>query len=65
MHAANAVNTPIVPLFARLAPQMQLTNSSCAFPLFDKNDVNNIPVDDILTKYYEASSFVDNHTHRE
>ena len=65
MHAANAVNTPIVPLFARLAPKMQLTNSSCAFPLLDKNNVNNIPVDDILNKYYEASSFVDNHPQSE
>ena len=31
MHAANAVNTPIVPLLARLNEQMQLTDSICSF----------------------------------
>ena len=61
MHAANAVNTPIVPLFARLTPIMQLTESIQAFPLFDANDVNNIPVEDILVKYIEATNFVNNH----
>ena len=44
MHSANAVKTPIVPLFARLTPLMQLTESIQAFPLYDANDVNNIPV---------------------
>ncbi len=62
MHAANAVNTPIVPLFARLTPQMQLTDSICAFPLFDKSDVNNISPDNVLEKYRESVSFVDNHS---
>jgi len=61
MHASNAVNTPIIPLFARLTPQMQLTDAIHAFPLFDKSDVNNIPVKKILEKYNEASNFVDNH----
>ena len=61
MHSANAVNTPIVPLFARLTPIMQLTESIQAFPLFDANDVNNIPVEDILVKYIEASNSVNNH----
>ena len=61
MHAANAVNTPIVPLFARLTPQMQLTSAIAAFPLFDKSDVNNISVESILEKYNEASSFVGSH----
>ncbi len=61
MHSANAVNTPIVPLFARLTPIMQLTESIQAFPLFDANDVNNIPVEDILVKYIEATNFVNNH----
>ena len=61
MHSANAVKTPIIPLFARLDANMQLTESICAFPLFDKRDVNNILVEDILQKYIEASTVVDNH----
>ena len=61
MHAANAVSTPIVPIFARLTPQMQLTDATCAFPLFDKSDVNNISVEAVLKKYNKASNFVDNH----
>ena len=61
MHASNAVSTPIVPIFARLTPQMQLTDVVHAFPLFDKSDVNNISVEAILEKYNEASNFVGNH----
>ena len=61
MHSANAVNTTTVPLFARLTPQMQLTNVINAHPLFDKTDVNNISVEAILEKYDEASNFVGNH----
>ena len=61
MHASNAVNTPVIPLFARLTPQMQLTDATCAFPLFDKSDVNNISVEAVLEKYNEAVSFVDSH----
>ena len=61
MHASNAVSTPIVPIFARLTPQMQLTDIVQAFPLFDKSDVNNISVEAILEKYNEASNFVGNH----
>ena len=61
MHSANAVNTPIVALFAKLTPIMQLTGSIQAFPLFDANDVNNILVEDILVKYIEATNSVNNH----
>ena len=61
MHSANAVNTPILPLFAKLTPLMQLTESIQAFPLFDANNVNNIPVEDILVKYIEATNSVNNH----
>jgi heptosyltransferase-2 len=61
MHAANAVATPIVPLFAGLTWQMRLTDADTAFPLFDKEDVNNIPVNDVLGEYYKASNYVDNH----
>jgi len=61
MHSANAVKTPIISLFARLEANMQLTESICAFPLFDKTDVNNILVDDILRKYDDACNVVENH----
>jgi len=61
MHASNAVNTPVIPLFARLTPQMQLTNVINAHPLFDKTDVNNISVEAVLKKYDEASNFAGNH----
>jgi ADP-heptose:LPS heptosyltransferase len=60
MHAANAVNTTIVALFARLTEEMQLTESNSSFSLFDKDNVNNILVEDILNKYKEASISVHN-----
>ena len=59
MHSANAVNTVTVSLFARLERDMQLTETNCVFTLFDKRDVNNISVQDIVQKYNEASNFVD------
>jgi ADP-heptose:LPS heptosyltransferase len=61
MHSANAVNTPIVALFARLTTQMQLTESICAFSLYDKNNVNNITVENVINKYNEAVNSVFNH----
>ena len=61
MHSANAVNTPIVALFAKLTDQMQLTESICAFSLYDKNNVNNITIENVLNKYNEAVNSVRNH----
>ena len=61
MHSANAVKTPIILLLARLEAHILLTESVCVFPLFDKRDVNNILVDDILQKYNEACNIVENH----
>ena len=61
LHSANAVKTTIIPLFARLEAHMQFTESICAFPLFDKRDVNNILVEDILQKYNEACNITENH----
>ena len=61
MHSANAVKTTIVPLFAGLTEQMQLTKSITAFSLFDSKNVNNIPVEDVLIKFNEAAIYVDNH----
>jgi hypothetical protein len=59
MHAANSVSTPIVPLFARLSEQMQLTDSICSFSLFDELDVNNIPFEDICDMYLEAYNCIE------
>jgi len=61
MHSANAVNTPIVALFAKLTDQMQLTESIRAFSLYDKSNVNNISVQKILKKYNDAANFVRSH----
>ena len=61
MHAANSLNKTTIPLFARLTPEMQLTDCVNAFPLFDDLDVNNIATMDVIDKYYEAISFVDIH----
>ena len=60
MHAANAVNTPIVPLLARLNEQMQLTDSICSFAVFDELDVNNLDINNIYKMCIEASDFVEN-----
>lgn len=53
MHAANGVGTTIIPLFAHLTPQMQLTDAINAFALFDKHNVNNIDEKSIIAKYKE------------
>ena len=58
MHAACAVDTCIIPLFARVNQQMRLTNSTNAYPLFDNKDVNNINTEDIYKKYLEAKEFL-------
>ena len=57
MHAANAVNTPIIAIFARLSPKMQLTQSIKAETFYDKKDVNNVLVKDIIFKYKEFVKF--------
>lgn len=61
MHAAISINKTIVPLFARLNPEMQLTKSCNAFPLTDPIDVNNIKVKEVLLRYNEAINFYHNH----
>ena len=61
MHAANALNTPIIPLFARLTPAMQLTDAILSFPLFDEENVNNIAVEKVFEKYKQALNYVDSH----
>jgi len=54
MHVANCFQRVLVPLFARLEPKMQLTESIIAFPEFDKDDVNNISIDAILRNFDSA-----------
>jgi len=61
MHAANSLNKTTIPLFARLTPEMQLTDCLNTFPLFDHFDVNNIATQDVIEKYNEATNFVGNH----
>ena len=61
MHAANVVNANIIPLFAKLTPLMQLTDLTNVFPLYDKKDVNNISVKEIMEKYYEATNLLGIH----
>jgi len=61
MHAANAVNTPIVSLFARLTPTMQLTDNIVSFSIYDSTDVNNITVKNILEEYSKCIKYVGNH----
>ena len=61
MHAANSVNTPVLALFARLTPIMQLTDCIRSYNLYDKNDVNKIEVKSILQGYINLSNFVGSH----
>jgi len=61
MHAANAVNTPIVSLFARLTPTMQLTDNIVSFSIYDSTDVNNITVKIFLEEYSKCINYVGNH----
>lgn len=57
MHAANSVETPIVALFARLQPQMQITDSIKFSSAYDEIDVNNIPYKKIISCYKELTMF--------
>jgi ADP-heptose:LPS heptosyltransferase len=51
MHAANAVETPVVALFARLTAEMQLTKASSANYLYDRESVINIKPEDVFEQY--------------
>jgi hypothetical protein len=53
MHAANSLRVRVLPMFARLNAEMQLTQSSIAHPLSDEFDVNNIPYEEVIMKYCE------------
>jgi heptosyltransferase-2 len=50
MHAANAVQTPVVGLFYRLNPSLRLINMNKSYGLVDAENINNISVDDIIKK---------------
>jgi len=59
MHAANAVGTPIVPLFARLTPEMQLTPSIIAFPSYSETNVKEISAKCVLNQYDKACKLLE------
>lgn len=61
MHAANSVGAIVVPLLAKLDSDMQLTNANKSFSLYDKLNVNNISIKNIISKCQEASNFSDSH----
>lgn len=56
LHAANAVQTPVVSLFYYIDPLVRLIKINKSTVLVDKNDINNINVDDIVNK---ASALID------
>lgn len=53
MHAANSVETPIIPLLARLDKNMQLTQAIKCSVLSDEFDVNNINYKKICKAYFD------------
>ena len=61
MHAATALNTKIVALFARLTPEMLLSKNTNLYSLYDQENVNNIRPSKVISKYYEAINSADNH----
>jgi len=60
MHAANAVDTPVVALFARLTAEMQLTKASSAHYLYDRESVRNIKPEDVFKQYSLGLDRVEN-----
>jgi len=59
MHAANAVDTPVVALFARLTAEMQLTKASSAHYLYDRESVRNIKPEDVFKQYSRGLERID------
>jgi len=59
MHCGNCFKKILVPLFAKLSPEMQLTESITAFSCFDKTDVNNIKPQKIMAKVKLAIDYAD------
>jgi ADP-heptose:LPS heptosyltransferase len=51
MHAANAVDTPVVALFARVTAEMRLTKASSTHYLYDRESVRNIKPEDVFKQY--------------
>jgi heptosyltransferase-2 len=61
MHAATALDSKIVALFARLTPEMLLTKNTNIYSLYDQENVNNIRPSKVISKYFEAINSADNH----
>jgi len=59
MHAANSVGTDIIPLFAHLTPQMQLTDAITAYPMYDVKNVNNIKTSDVIESFEKYKKDLD------
>lgn len=64
-HGATAVEANIIALLARLTPEMLSTDRAKISYIYDKSNVNNIPVDSILEKYYEKANLFDIHPQSE
>lgn len=60
MHAANSVETPTVSIFARLRPEMQLTDSILSLSEYDETNVNNISYKKIILCFQELAKSFDN-----
>ena len=60
MHAANAVDTPVVARFARLTAEMQLTKASSAHYLYDPESVRNIKPENVFKQYSRGLERIDN-----
>jgi len=58
LHAANAVNTPIVGLFYYIDPLVRLLDSNPSFGLVDKENINNISIEDIIEKFDRVKEIV-------
>jgi ADP-heptose:LPS heptosyltransferase len=61
MHVANAFGTPSIALLAKLNQDMQLTDANNCIPIYDKSNVNNIAIEEILSKYIASLNSFDSH----
>lgn len=50
LHAANAVQTPVVALFYYIKPMARLIKINTSYALLDKENINNISIDEIVAK---------------
>ena len=53
MHAAHSLNIPTISLFAKVKPELRLTNKIKNISIYDSSDVNNIKPSEIFEKYLD------------